>query len=93
MVQGRVNDSRVYAVRSYDLGITGGVTAMVPFLRLFFPTVAAQVLSGGSTSTNAYCTYADQGLQAFTSSLFLAAAFAALAGSWSTRYAASLGSQ
>ena len=41
---------------------------MVPFLEMFFTAVAAQVVSGSSTSAGAYCTYADQGLQAFTSS-------------------------
>lgn len=59
------------------------------FLVRFFPKVAEQAKMGSSTSTDAYCTYSDQNLQAFTSSLFLAAAFAGLAGSYSTRYAAS----
>ena len=74
----------------YDVGITGGVTSMDNFLLRFFPKVAAQAASGSSTSTDAYCTYSDQNLQAFTSSLFLAAAFAGLLGSFSTRCAAQL---
>ena len=77
----------------YDVGITGGVTSMDNFLLRFFPRVAAQAKSGSSTSTDAYCTYSDQNLQAFTSSLFLAAAFAGLAGSYFTRCAAQLGPQ
>ena len=70
----------------YDVGITGGVTSMDNFLEKFFPHVAAQAKAGNETGGDAYCTYSDTGLQLFTSSLFLAAAFAGLAGSWTTRY-------
>ena len=68
------------------MGITGGVTSMPNFLARFFPHVAAQSAAHASNaSSNAYCTYTDANLQLFTSSLFLAAAFAGLAGSFSTR--------
>ena len=67
----------------YDVGITGGVTSMENFLRLFFPHVATQSEEG---STNKWCTYNDAGLQMFTSSLFLAACLAGLAASPITRY-------
>lgn len=59
----------------YDNGITGGVITMRDFQRRFFPE---QLTTHGSG--NAYCTYDDQILQLFTSSLFLAGAFAALLG-------------
>lgn len=55
------------------------------FLEKFFPHVAAQAKSDSGSGTDAYCTYSDTGLQLFTSSLFLAAAFAGLAGSYTTR--------
>ena len=74
----------------YDVGITDGVTSMDNFLLRFFPKVAAQAMSGSSTSTDAFCTYSNQNLQAFTLSLFLAAAFTGLLGSFSTRCAAQL---
>jgi len=56
---------------------------MQDFLWRFFPNVAAK--AADKKSHDPYCTYADVGLQLFTSSLFLAAAFAGLAGSTSTR--------
>ncbi len=58
---------------------------MDSFLKRFFPHVAAQEEAGSSSGGDAYCTYSDVGLQLFTSSLFLAAAFAGLAGSFTTR--------
>jgi hypothetical protein len=71
------------------VGITGGVTSMDNFLQRFFPEVAAQSSAHASNaSSDAYCTYTNPYLQLFTSSLFLAAAFAGLAGSYSTRCAA-----
>ncbi|BDA43832.1 Sugar transport protein MST3 [Coccomyxa sp. Obi] len=69
----------------YDVGITGGVTSMDNFLQKFFPHVAAQAEHGAEEGADAYCTYSDVGLQMFTSSLFLAAAFAGLVGSYTTR--------
>jgi MFS family permease len=55
----------------YDVGISGGVTSMNDFLGKFFPNVLANKLRSAQTS-NTYCQYNDQKLQAFTSSLYLA---------------------
>ncbi|KAI5573415.1 hypothetical protein BDE02_10G079000 [Populus trichocarpa] len=54
----------------YDIGISGGVTAMDDFLIKFFPTVHERKLHA---KENNYCKYNDQYLQLFTSSLYLAA--------------------
>lgn len=59
----------------YDNGITGGVISMRNFAELFFPEELAK-----HGNTNGYCMFNDQILQLFTSSLFLAGAFAALVG-------------
>ena len=55
----------------YDLGITGGVTSMEPFLIKFFPSVYRQMKDGlGKEST--YCKFDNELLTLFTSSLYLA---------------------
>ncbi|KAJ4956749.1 hypothetical protein NE237_013532 [Protea cynaroides] len=56
----------------YDNGIAGGVTSMDDFLEKFFPDVyqKKQIVQ-----ENNYCKYANQKLQLFTSSLYLAALF------------------
>ncbi|PSR92702.1 Sugar transport protein [Actinidia chinensis var. chinensis] len=54
----------------YDIGISGGVTAMDDFLIKFFPKVHERKLHA---KENNYCKYDDQLLQLFTSSLYLAA--------------------
>lgn len=54
----------------YDVGISGGVTAMDDFLLLFFPAVYARK---HHARENNYCKFDDQRLQLFTSSLYLAA--------------------
>ncbi|GJN09922.1 hypothetical protein PR202_ga27976 [Eleusine coracana subsp. coracana] len=54
----------------YDIGISGGVTAMDDFLVLFFPSVYARK---HRAMENNYCKFDDQRLQLFTSSLYLAA--------------------
>ena len=59
----------------YDLGITGGVTSMEPFLIKFFPGVYKQ-MKDKSESKNQYCKFDDQLLTLFTSSLYLAALIA-----------------
>lgn len=71
-----------WVAAGYDVGITGGVTSMDNFLKLFFPKVASQTEGG---SADKWCTYNDAGLQMFTSSLFLAACVAGLAASPITR--------
>ncbi|CAN6204460.1 unnamed protein product [Urochloa humidicola] len=70
------------AIFGYDIGISGGVTSMDPFLKKFFPAVFQKKNSGGQ---NNYCKYDNQGLAAFTSSLYLAGLVASLAASPVTR--------
>ncbi|KAK2659737.1 hypothetical protein Ddye_006270 [Dipteronia dyeriana] len=53
----------------YDIGISGGVTTMVPFLHKFFPSVLRKA---AGAKTNIYCMYDSQVLTAFTSSLYIA---------------------
>ncbi|KAJ4722427.1 Sugar transport protein [Melia azedarach] len=62
----------------YDIGISGGVTAMDDFLIKFFPTVYERKLHAKEDN---YCKYDDQSLQLFTSSLYLAALFSSFAAS------------
>ncbi|KAE8676189.1 Sugar transport protein 2 [Hibiscus syriacus] len=54
----------------YDIGISGGVTAMDDFLIKFFPKVHERKMHAKEDN---YCKYDDQYLQLFTSSLYLAA--------------------
>ncbi|KAL2537194.1 Sugar transport protein 1 [Forsythia ovata] len=54
----------------YDIGISGGVTSMAPFLEKFFPSVYRRQMD--DTSTNQYCKFDSQILTLFTSSLYLA---------------------
>ncbi|KAJ6795016.1 sugar carrier protein A isoform X1 [Iris pallida] len=70
------------AIFGYDIGISGGVTSMDPFLEKFFPVVYRKK---NSPSKNNYCKYDNQGLSAFTSSLYLAGLVASLAASPVTR--------
>ncbi|KAK7385304.1 hypothetical protein VNO78_31020 [Psophocarpus tetragonolobus] len=53
----------------YDIGITGGVTTMKPFLEKFFPTILRKA---ARAETNMYCMYDNQLFTLFTSSLHLA---------------------
>ncbi|KAG6435539.1 hypothetical protein SASPL_100413 [Salvia splendens] len=57
----------------YDIGISGGVTAMDDFLVKFFPHVHERKLHAQEDN---YCRYDDELLQLFTSSLYLAALIA-----------------
>ncbi|CAL5442353.1 unnamed protein product [Camellia sinensis] len=67
----------------YDIGISGGVTSMAPFLKKFFPTVyKREVLD---VSTNQYCKFNSPTLTMFTSSLYLAALVASFVASTVTR--------
>ncbi|KAJ0982676.1 hypothetical protein J5N97_010931 [Dioscorea zingiberensis] len=54
----------------YDIGISGGVTAMDDFLEKFFHEV---YVKKHEVKESNYCKYDNQGLQLFTSSLYLAA--------------------
>lgn len=67
----------------YDVGVSGGVTSMDGFLKKFFPVVYRRTNDEGINSN--YCRYDNQGLQLFTSSLYLAALTATFFASYTTR--------
>lgn len=69
----------------YDNGVSGGVSAMRPFLRKFFPEVYAVVIAEGAASSP-YCKYDNQKLQTFTSVLFLAGLIASFPAAWVTTH-------
>ncbi|CAF2128204.1 hypothetical protein BRARA_C03762 [Brassica rapa] len=66
----------------YDLGISGGVTSMEPFLKEFFPHVYKKMKSAHE---NEYCRFDSELLTLFTSSLYLAALVSSLFASTITR--------
>ncbi|CAI8585477.1 unnamed protein product [Vicia faba] len=68
----------------YDLGITGGVTSMEPFLVKFFPGVYKQ-MKDESGHESQYCKFDNELLTLFTSSLYLAALIASFFASTTTR--------
>ncbi|KAJ0965875.1 hypothetical protein J5N97_027013 [Dioscorea zingiberensis] len=70
------------SIFGYDIGISGGVTSMDPFLHKFFPVVYRKK---NFQSKNNYCKYDNQGLSAFTSSLYLAGLVSSLVASPVTR--------
>ncbi|XP_068647433.1 sugar transport protein MST4-like isoform X2 [Aristolochia californica] len=53
----------------YDVGVSGGVTSMDDFLIKFFPVVYRKTRENLDSN---YCKYDNEGLQLFTSSLYLA---------------------
>ncbi|CAL9111059.1 unnamed protein product [Musa textilis] len=53
----------------YDIGISGGVTAMESFLKTFFPSVLSRM---ADAKQDEYCMFDSQVLTAFTSSLYIA---------------------
>lgn len=57
---------------------------MPDFLKKFFPVVHRRVEAGGADNSN-YCKYDNQGLQLFTSSLYLAGLTATFFASYTTR--------
>ncbi|KAL6971480.1 Sugar transport protein 13 [Sarracenia purpurea var. burkii] len=67
----------------YDVGVSGGVTSMQPFLKKFFPVVYRNTVEGNVGSN--YCKYDNEGLQLFTSSLYLAGLTATFFASYTTR--------
>ncbi|KAI5582201.1 hypothetical protein BDE02_07G069400 [Populus trichocarpa] len=67
----------------YDIGISGGVTAMDSFLKPFFPHVYKK--QHGNHEENMYCKFDDHVLTMFTSSLYLAALIASFFASATTR--------
>ncbi|XP_031272103.1 sugar transport protein 13 [Pistacia vera] len=66
----------------YDVGVSGGVTAMPDFLEKFFPVVYRKTQEDLDSN---YCKYDNQGLQLFTSSLYLAGLTATFFASYTTR--------
>ncbi|XP_062108379.1 sugar transport protein 13 [Humulus lupulus] len=66
----------------YDVGVSGGVTAMPEFLKKFFPVVYRKTRAEQDSN---YCKYDNQGLQLFTSSLYLAGLTATFFASYTTR--------
>ncbi|KAG5558323.1 hypothetical protein RHGRI_008299 [Rhododendron griersonianum] len=54
----------------YDIGISGGVTTMEPFLKKFFPEVYTKMKE--DTKISNYCKFESQLLTSFTSSLYVA---------------------
>ncbi|GLJ30126.1 hypothetical protein SUGI_0595850 [Cryptomeria japonica] len=66
----------------YDIGISGGVTSMAPFLKKFFPSVFRKA---ATAKGNDYCKFDSQILTAFTSSLYIAGLVSALSASSVTR--------
>ncbi|KAK6275745.1 hypothetical protein POUND7_005454 [Theobroma cacao] len=58
----------------YDLGISGGVTSMEPFLKAFFPQVYSKMEQ--DTEISNYCKFDSQLLTIFTSSLYIVDLFA-----------------
>uniref|UniRef100_A0A7N0T1B3 Major facilitator superfamily (MFS) profile domain-containing protein n=1 Tax=Kalanchoe fedtschenkoi TaxID=63787 RepID=A0A7N0T1B3_KALFE len=70
------------SIFGYDIGISGGVTSMDAFLKKFFHAV---YLQKQHVHENNYCKYNNQGLAAFTSSLYLAGLVASLVASPITR--------
>ncbi|XP_021907016.1 sugar transport protein 13 [Carica papaya] len=68
----------------YDVGVSGGVTSMPDFLKKFFPVVYHRTKQDAELDSN-YCKYDNQGLQLFTSSLYLAGLTATFFASYTTR--------
>ncbi|GJU69915.1 sugar carrier protein C-like protein, partial [Tanacetum coccineum] len=68
----------------YDIGISGGVTSMSPFLKEFFPKVYRKQ-SETQESSNQYCKFNSVPLTMFTSSLYLAALLATVVASFTTK--------
>ncbi|KAF8758196.1 hypothetical protein HU200_010625 [Digitaria exilis] len=66
----------------YDVGISGGVTSMTTSWAKFFPTVLKKKNEDKESN---YCKYDNQGLQLFTSSLYLAGLTATFFASYTTR--------
>ncbi|PKI40757.1 hypothetical protein CRG98_038853 [Punica granatum] len=69
----------------YDVGVSGGVTSMPDFLKKFFPVVYRRVVQDPGIDNSNYCKYDNEGLQLFTSSLYLAGLTATFFASYTTR--------
>ncbi|KAJ4953981.1 hypothetical protein NE237_030813 [Protea cynaroides] len=66
----------------YDIGISGGVTTMEPFLKRFFPSVLRKMQAA---DRNVYCIFDSELLTSFTSSLYIAGFAASLVAGRLTR--------
>ncbi|KAF3784690.1 D-xylose-proton symporter [Nymphaea thermarum] len=67
----------------YDVGMTGGVTSMDPFLKRFFPSVYRKMQQ--DKNQNQYCKFDSQLLTAFISSFYVAGLIASFFASTVTR--------
>lgn len=67
----------------YDIGISGGLTSMEPFLKKFFPEVYHNMIE--DTKISNYCKFDSQLLTSFTSSLYVAGLIATVFASSVTR--------
>lgn len=68
----------------YDIGITGGVTSMEPFLKKFFHNIYIKMKKDAKDSSN-YCMFDSQLLTSFTSSLYVAGFVTSFFASYVTR--------
>ncbi|XP_043697417.1 sugar transport protein 5-like [Telopea speciosissima] len=59
----------------YDIGVSGGVSTMEPFLEKFFPQVLKKM---ASMEVDTYCLFDSHALTLFTSSLYFAAMLSSL---------------
>lgn len=84
VIQARIVAARGGLLFEYDIGISGGVTAMDDFLIKFFPHVYHNKHSRELHESH-YCKYDDSGLQLYTSSLYLAGLVATFLASFATR--------
>ncbi|XP_021843959.2 hexose carrier protein HEX6 isoform X1 [Spinacia oleracea] len=71
------------AIFGYDIGVSGGVTSMDPFLRKFYPDVYTKMKE--DTKISNYCKFDSELLTLFTSSLYFAGLFASLLASSMTK--------
>lgn len=67
----------------YDIGITGGVTSMEPFLNKFFHNIYLKMKSDDKVGN--YCMFDSQLLTSFTSSLYVAGFVTSFFASYVTR--------
>ncbi|KAL5196544.1 hypothetical protein ABZP36_000056 [Zizania latifolia] len=65
-------------IYGYDIGISGGVTSMNPFLMKFFPAVYRMEQEAEKNQSNQYCNFDSPLLTMFASSLYLAALVASV---------------
>ncbi|GKV17541.1 hypothetical protein SLEP1_g28032 [Rubroshorea leprosula] len=70
-------------ILGYDIGISGGVTSMTPFLNKFFPDVYKRMQE--DTRVSNYCKFNSQLLTLFTSSMYLAGVIASFFASLVTK--------